>query len=96
MEIENKIWLDDETLGYIEEKHYFDKDKYIDDIFGYQEMLYEIIEDKRDINNCMSISEEESVYQDILDYTEDKFDNWNEEKFIQYIKYLKKLVGDDK
>ena len=96
MEFENKIWLDDETLGYMEEEHTFDKDKYIDDIFGYQEMLYEIIEDKRDINNCMSISEEESVYQDILDYAEDKFDNWNEEKFIQYIKYLKKLVGDEK
>ena len=50
MEIENKIWLDDKTLGYMEEEHKFDKDKYIDDIFGYQEMLYEIIEDKRDMD----------------------------------------------
>lgn len=96
MEIENKIWLDDESLGYIEEEHKFDKDKYIDDIFGYQEMLYEIITEKRNDYHLVSLSEIESVYFDINDYTEEHFDNWNEERFIQYIKYLKKLVGDEK
>lgn len=96
MEFENKIWLDDKSLGYIDVEYNFDKDKYIDDIFAYQEMLYEIIENNRNIDNCMSISEEDSVYQDILDYSEEHFDNWNEEDFIRYIKYLKKLVGDEK
>ena len=87
MEFENKIWLDDESLGYIEEEHYFDKDKYIDDIYGYQEIIGEL-------RNDYEYGELDSVYDDINNL-EDVIDEWKEEDFIRYIKYLKKLVGDD-
>ena len=88
MEFENKIWLDDESLGYIEEEHYFDKDKYIDDIYGYQEIIGEL-------RNDYEYGELDSVYDDINNL-EDVIDEWKEEDFIRYIKYLKKLVGDEK
>ena len=88
MEIENKIWLDDESLGYIEEEHTFDKDKYIDDIFGYQEII-------GDMRNGVDYTELDSVYDDINNI-QDVIDEWEEEDFIRYIKYLKKLVGDEK
>jgi len=88
MEFENKIWLDDETLGYIEEEHTFDKDKYIDDIYGYQEII-------GDMRNDYEYGELDSVYDDINNI-EDVIDEWEEKDFINYIKYLKKLVGDDK
>ena len=88
MEIENKIWLDDESLGYIEEEHYFDKDKYIDDIYGYQEIIGEL-------RNDYEYTELDSVYDDINNI-QDVIDEWEEEDFIRYIKYLKKLVGDEK
>ena len=88
MEFENKIWLDDESLGYIEEEHYFDKDKYIDDIYGYQEII-------GDMRNDYEYGEFDSVYDDINNI-EDIIDEWKEEDFIRYIKYLKKLVGDEK
>ena len=58
MEIENKIWLDDESLGYIEEEHTFNKDKYIDDIYGYQEII-------GDMRNGVDYTELDSVYDDI-------------------------------
>ena len=87
MEIENKIWLDDESLGYIEEEHYFDKDKYIDDIYGYQEIIGEL-------RNGVDYTELDSVYDDINNI-QDVIDEWEEKDFINYIKYLKKLVGDD-
>jgi len=88
MEIENKIWLDDESLGYIEEEHTFDKDKYIDDIFGYQEII-------GDMRNGADYTEFDSVYDDINNI-QDVVDDWSEEDFIRYIRYLKKLVGDEK
>lgn len=88
MEIENKIWLDDESLGYIEEEHTFDKDKYIDDIYGYQEIIGEL-------RNNVDYTEFDSVYDDINNI-QDVIDEWEEKDFINYIKYLKKLVGDDK
>ena len=81
MEIENKIWLDDESLGYIEEEHYFDKDKYIDDILGYQEIIGEL-------RNSVDYTEFDSVYDDINNI-QDVIDEWKEEDFIKYIKYLK-------
>ena len=87
MEIENKIWLDDESLGYIEEEHTFDKDKYIDDIYGYQEIIGEL-------RNNVDYTEFDSVYDDINNI-QDVIDEWEEKDFINYIKYLKKLVGDD-
>lgn len=87
MEFENKIWLDDESLGYIEEEHTFDKDKYIDDIYGYQEII-------GDMRNGVDYTELDSVYDDINNI-QDVIDEWKEEDFIRYIKYLKKLVGED-
>lgn len=86
MEIENKIWLDDESLGYMEEEHTFDKDKYIDDIYGYQEII-------GDMRNDYEYGELDSVYDDINNI-EDIIDEWEEEDFIRYIKYLKELVGE--
>lgn len=87
MEIENKIWLDDESLGYVEEEHYFDKDKYLEDIFGYQEII-------GDMRNDDEYGELDSAYDDINNI-QDVIDEWQEEDFIRYIKYLKKLVGED-
>lgn len=90
MEFENKIWLDDVSLGYVDdEEHYFDKNKYIDDIYEYQE----IIDDMREENG--EYGELDSVYDDINNL-QDVIDEWEEQDFINYIKYLKKLVGDDK
>lgn len=88
MEFENKIWLDDESLGYIEEEHYFDKDKYIDDIYEYQEII-------GDMRNGVDYTELDSAYDDINNL-QDVIDEWEEQDFINYIKYLKELVGDDK
>ena len=86
MEIENKIWLDDESLGYVEEEHYFDKDKYLEDIYGYQEII-------GDMRNDYEYGELDSAYDDINNI-EDIIDEWQEEDFIKYIKYLKDLVGE--
>ena len=74
-------------MGYIEEEHYFDKDKYIDDILGYQEIIGEL-------RNSVDYTEFDSVYDDINNI-QDVIDEWKEEDFINYIKYLKKLVGED-
>lgn len=87
MEFENKIWLDDVSLGYVDDKeHYFDKDKYIDDIFGYQEIIGNMRTDDE-------YGELDGVYDDINNIG-DVIDDWEEQDFINYIKYLKKLVGD--
>lgn len=85
MEIENKIWLDDTSLGYADDDNNFDKDKYIDDIFAYQEIIGEMrIEGE--------YGEYDSIYDDINNI-EDVIDDWTEEDFINYIKYLKKVSG---
>ena len=86
MEFENKIWLDDESLGYVEEENTFDKDKYIDDIFGYQEIIGDMREDGE-------YGELDSVYDDINNIY-DVVDEWEEKDFVNYIKYLKELVGE--
>ena len=39
-----------------------------------------------------SISEYESVYQDILDYEDNNYENWDIIDFIRFIIYLKKLI----
>lgn len=89
METYNKIWLDDKSLGYIDdEEHTFDKDKYINDIYNYQEIIGEMRTDDE-------YGELDSVYDDINNL-QDVIDDWEEQDFINYIKYLKKLVGDDK
>ena len=86
MEIENKIWLDDTSLGYSDTTdNTFDKDKYIDDIFAYQEIIGEMrIEGE--------YGEYDSIYDDINNI-DDVIDDWTEDDFINYIKYLKKVSG---
>ena len=87
MEFENKIWLDDVSLSYVDdEEHTFDKDKYIDDILGYQEII-------GDMRTDDEYGELDSVYDDINNI-EDVIDEWEEQDFINYIKYLKELVGE--
>ena len=86
MEIENKIWLDDTSLGYSDDDdNNFDKDKYIDDIFTYQEII-------GDMRIEGEYGEYDSIYDDINNI-EDVIDDWTEDDFINYIKYLKKVSG---
>ena len=85
MEIENKIWLDDTSLGYSNDDNNFDKDKYIDDIFAYQEII-------GDMRIEGEYGEYDSIYDDINNI-DDVIDDWTEEDFINYIKYLKKVSG---
>ena len=63
-------------------------DKYIDDIYMYQEIIGEL-------RNGVDYTELDSVYDDINNI-QDVVDEWKEEDFIRYIEYLKKLVGDGK
>lgn len=85
MEIDNKIWLDDTSLGYNDTENTFDKDKYIDDIFAYQEII-------GDMRIDGEYGEYDSIYDDINNI-EDVIDDWTEDDFINYIKYLKKVSG---
>jgi len=39
------------------------------------------------------ITEHESVYQDILDYEEDNYEDWTTKDFKEFIKYLEELTG---
>ena len=65
------------------------RDKYIDTINYYQDIL-RIVRDKHE--NWQSITEFDSVYQDILDYQENDYEGWYTKDFIQFIDYLKKLI----
>ena len=47
------------------------------------------------MRNGVDYTEFDSVYDDINNIY-DVVDEWKEEDFIRYIKYLKKLVGDEK
>lgn len=67
------------------------KDKYIKEIDEYHDILGMQIE--RLPYDDGAIHEQESVYQDILDYEEDKFEDWSEKDFIDFIKYLEHLTG---
>lgn len=64
-------------------------EKYINEI-DYLHDLLGIVKDKN--CDCFSISEYDSVYQDILDYEEDDFEDWEEEDFKEFIDYLKDLI----
>lgn len=58
---------------------------------------HEIIGDLRDkYEEWDSITEYDSVYQDILDYQEDRFYRWKEKDFIELIDYLNRLSKEGK
>lgn len=67
------------------------KEKYINEILEYQDILRAQIErEDHDFNGALS--EKESVYNDINNYCDEHFDGWYTKDFIQYIKYLEKLT----
>lgn len=63
---------------------------FINEIFRYKDILAELKEENYEWD---SISEYDSVYQDILDYEDDRFEDWYAKDFIQFIKYLEKLTN---
>lgn len=66
-------------------------DKYINEINKYQNILSMQID--REYNGDCAISEKESVYSDINEYLDNRFDGWYTKDFIQYILYLEELTG---
>lgn len=64
-------------------------ESYQNEISELQDLLYEIIMKQLDD----AISEEASVYQDINDYFDSNFEGWYTKDYIQFIEYLKKLIG---
>lgn len=68
-------------------------DKYIDEIIDYQDILRLQIYREYKYNGVHAISEKESVYSDINEYSDDRFDGWYTKDFIQYILYLEHLTG---
>lgn len=62
---------------------------FINEIFRYKDILAELKEENYEWD---SINEYDSVYQDILDYEDDRFEDWYTKDFIQFIKYLEKLT----
>jgi len=63
---------------------------FINEIFRYKDILAELKEENYEWD---SISEYDCVYQDILDYEDDRFEDWYTKDFIQFIKYLEKLTN---
>ena len=66
-------------------------DKYINEISEYQDILSMQIDEA--YNDDCAISEEESVYSDINEYFDNRFDGWYTKDFVQYILYLEHLTG---
>lgn len=66
------------------------KELYMKEIEDYQDVIYTLREENYDY---FSVSEYDSVYQDILDYQEDKYYYWREKHFIEFIHYLERLTG---
>lgn len=70
------------------------KDKYIQEISDYQDILGLQVEREYDGDFGYGISEKESVYADINCYFDnDVFDEWDEDSFKTYILYLEHLTG---
>ena len=67
-------------------------DKYIKEISEYQDILRLQIQREFIEDLGVALSEKECVYNDINYYLDNKFDEWQEHDFIQYIKYLEKLT----
>lgn len=66
------------------------KELFIKEIDDYHDILRELKEENYEWD---SISEFDSVYQDILDYEEDQFEDWTTKDFKEFIKYLEQLTG---
>jgi uncharacterized protein YozE (UPF0346 family) len=66
------------------------KELFIKEIEDYQDIVYTLREENQDY---YSITEFDSVYQDILDYQEDQFEDWTTKDFKEFIKYLEQLTG---
>lgn len=67
-----------------------EKNNYIEIIFKYKDIIGELKEENYDY---FSISEYDSVYQDILDYEDDGFYNWRKKDFEEFIEYLGDLTN---
>lgn len=66
------------------------KELFIKEIEDYQDIVYTLKEENQDY---YSITEFDSVYQDILDYQENQFEEWTTKDFKEFIKYLEQLTG---
>ena len=66
------------------------RELFIKEIEDYQDIVYTLREENQDY---YSITEFDSVYQDILDYQEDQFEEWTTKDFKEFIKYLERLTG---
>lgn len=66
------------------------KELFIKEIEDYQDIVYTLREENQDY---YSITEFDSVYQDILDYQEEQFEEWTTKDFKEFIKYLERLTG---
>lgn len=66
------------------------RDYYIDKIDYFREVL-RVIRDNNESN--LAITEYDSVYQDILDYQENNFEDFKDDSnFIEFLNYLKDLI----
>lgn len=65
------------------------KEKYIEIIDKYRKILYELKEENYEWD---SISEYDSVYQDILDYEDNQYEDWYTKDFRDFITYLERLT----
>lgn len=63
---------------------------FIKEIDDYYDVIYTLREENQD---WYGVSEFDSVYQDILDYEEDKFKDWTTKDFKEFIHYLEELTG---
>ena len=63
---------------------------YIDLIDKYHNIIGEL---RDEYDDGYSISEYDSVYQDILDYEDNKYDGWYTKDFRDFIIYLERLTG---
>lgn len=66
------------------------KELFIKEIDDYHDIIGTL---KEEFDSGYGISEFDSVYQDILDYEEDQFEDWTTKDFKEFIKYLEHLTG---
>ena len=66
------------------------KELFIKEIDDYHDIIGTL---KEEFDSVYGISEFDSVYQDILDYEEEQFEDWTTKDFKEFIKYLEQLTG---